>query len=69
VFENDLDGLNQSSSQQVQRRLRGAPANELAVARNDETAMFGVCIIGECDIHQTDRFLFAAATGPGDTCY
>src|SRR5882672_300692 len=60
---------NQPSSKQIQRGLRSAPTNELAIAWNDQLAMFGACVVGEGDINKPHRFFFAPSTWPRDASY
>src|SRR5262245_60065350 len=51
----------QPSPQQIQRRLRCAPANQLAIAGKFQALVFGVSIVGKRDVNQTDRLFFGAA--------
>src|SRR5262245_49706875 len=50
----------------IQRRVNRQGANELTVAGKNKLARRGLCIIGERNVNQTDRFLLTASARPGD---
>ena len=50
----------------IERRLRGELANAFAVAGKAIGAFARAVLVGETDVHQTDRFFRRAAAGSGD---
>ena len=62
----EICGLNKASAQKIQRGLRGAPANQLAIAGNVEFAVLGLDVAGERDIDSTNRLLFSTTARTGD---
>ncbi len=60
---------NQAAAQQIQGRLRRAPANKLAIAGKLQTLVLSMRVVGERDVNQTDGFFFRAAARPGDSSH
>src|ERR1051326_1963935 len=57
---------NQTSAQKVERGLRRARANQVAVAGDHQAAVLGVRVVGQRDEDEADGLLLGAAAGSCD---
>src|SRR5215213_2267673 len=59
--------LNQSTSQEIEGGLRGAPANEISITRQVEPPMLRLDIVGKRDEDCSHWLLVSAATRSGNS--